>query len=158
MIAAVSKNGVIGQDNKLPFDYSEDLKHFKRTTLDCAIVMGRKTFEGIGRALPKRENIVITKSELNVPNVKCMRSMLDVFRHFDYIGEPPIWLIGGTSIYEEGMKWANQILITVTPDVIEGEGLVRFPWINPLKFKIASSEPMSADERLTVVNYERVAW
>jgi len=156
LIAAVSVNGVIGQDNKIPFDYPEDLKHFKAMTLNSVIIMGRKTFEGIGRPLPKRDNIVITRSDLQIPGIKCMKSIADVLRHYDYIGSPTIWLIGGQQIYEEGMKWADAIFLTLTPDTIEGEGLVRFPFINPSKFRMETIEPMETDNRLQVAIYHRI--
>ena len=155
MIAAVSVNGVIGQDNKIPFDYSEDMKYFKMMTLNSVVVMGRKTFEGIGRPLPKRDNIVITRQELDVPGIKCMKSIPDVLRHYDYIGSPNIWFIGGQQIYQEGMDWADLILLTLTPDTIEGEGLVRFPFINPKKFSLNNVVPMEEDNRLLIATYNR---
>jgi len=153
MIAAVSVNGVIGQENKIPFDYSEDMKYFKMMTLNSVVVMGRKTFEGIGRPLPKRDNIVITRQELDVPGIKCMKSIPDVLRHYDYIGSPNIWFIGGQQIYQEGMDWADLILLTLTPDTIEGEGLVRFPFINPLQFEIESILPLDGNSFLQIARY-----
>lgn len=155
IIAAVSVNGVIGQDNKIPFDYSEDLKHFRAMTLNSVVVMGRKTFEGIGRPLPKRDNVVITRSDLQVSGIKCMKSIPDVLRHYDYIGSPSIWFIGGQQIYQEGMNWADLIILTLTPDTIEGEGLVRFPWVNPDKFRLETIEPMETDIRLKIATYHR---
>ena len=160
MISAVSVNGVIGKTDQngkpiLPFDYSEDLKHFKNITLNSVVVMGRRTWEGIGRPLPSRENIVITKSKLNIPGIKCMKSIPDVLRHYDYIGSPSIWFIGGRQIYEEGMYWADLIILTLTPDVIKGDGLVSFPFINPSKFRLETIEPMETDTRLQIATYHR---
>ncbi len=77
IIAAVSINGVIGlkKENCLPFSYPEDMKHFRETTKDSIVVMGRNTFESIGRPLPKRENIVISSKELNIPGITCLTSL-----------------------------------------------------------------------------------
>ncbi len=159
IIAAVSVNGVIGQDNKIPFDYPADLKHFRETTLNSVIVMGRKTFEGIGKPLPKRENVVITSSELDISGVRCMKSIHDALLHYkvfdEFYGSPNIWLIGGAGIYQEGMKCADIIVLTLTPDTIEGEGLVRFPWVNPDKFRLETIEPMETDIRLKIATYHR---
>lgn len=139
IIAAVTMNGVIGVDGKIPFDYPEDMAHFKQTTLDSVVIMGRKTFEGIGRPLPKRENIVITSQKMDVPGIKTYSSLANaismqqlVFRdhHQD------IWLIGGAKIYEEGLLHADKILLTITPGYEFSERAVRFPWINPKTFEL----------------------
>lgn len=157
MIAAVSQNGVIGLDNVIPWDYSEDLKFFKKMTINNVIVMGRKTFEGIGKALPKRDNIVLTSSETplpNHPNLFKMKSIKEVVCKYDYIGSPDIWLIGGAGVYREGMDWVNNIYLTLTPQVIVGDNPVYFPWINPAKFQIAENFPLSSE--LTVFKYSRI--
>ena len=137
MIASVTTNGVIGVDNKIPFDYPEDMAHFKKTTSNSVVIMGRKTFEGIGKPLPKRENIIITSHPLEIPEIRTYPSLGSAIsdknlnnRHKD------IWLIGGAKIYEIGMFYADKILLTVTPDYEQAENVVRFPWINPALFKV----------------------
>lgn len=132
MIAAVTTNGVIGVDGKIPFDYPEDMAHFRKTTLDSVVIMGRKTFEGIGKALPKRENIVITSQELNIPGIKTFKSIGEAInqnKHKD------IWLIGGAKIYESGMFYVDKIILTITPNFEFSDKAIRFPWINPVMFK-----------------------
>lgn len=135
MIAAVSRNGVIGKDNKLPFDYPEDLKFFRKMTANSAVIMGRKTWESIGRPLPKRRNIVISRTRVEADGVEtfsCFKSAIEsaAASHED------VWLIGGSSVYSDGMQFADEIYLTLIPDTVEGEGLVFFPWVDPSKFKV----------------------
>lgn len=151
MIAAVSRNGIIGQNNKIPFHYKEDLQHFKKCTLNSTVIMGRKTYESIGKPLPQRSNVIISSkiySEvMSYPNLKnALVNINDL--------DDNIWLIGGSLIYEEGMTYCDKILLTITPDIIEGDNLIKFPWINPTQFKITSVS--SLGEFLQVVEYSRV--
>lgn len=164
MIVAVSSNGIIGKDGSLPFEYSEDLKWFKKCTLNSVVIMGRRTFESIGKPLPKRENIVISRNKIDVPGIETHKGIAEYFQSEKYrLCDQPTdyWFIGGASIYEEGMNWASEIYLTLTPDKIEGEGLVKFPWINPLKFNWESSTPldqlvdMSHPSELQVLKYKR---
>ncbi len=162
IIAAVSSNGVIGQNGKLPFNYPEDLKHFKKLTLNSNVIMGRLTFESLGSPLPHRRNIIIS-SELSdfgflgdpgsyevQPNVACaIEGKL-------YMSKCPTWFIGGASIYQEGMKYADTIILTLTSDIINGEGLVRFPFINPSIFKLENIVPLETDNRLKIATYKRI--
>jgi dihydrofolate reductase len=145
MIAAVSQNGVIGVDNSIPWNYPEDMKHFKTltsapTTIEGktilpTIVMGRKTFESIGRPLPKRKNIVITSSTLEVDGIITGNDLNKVIGD-SLIGES-IWLIGGSSIYQEGMLNVDEIHLTLVPDwITQTTNVIRFPWINPKLFKL----------------------
>jgi dihydrofolate reductase len=173
MIAAVSRNGVIGRDNKLPFDYPEDLKFFRKMTAGSTVIMGRKTFDSIGRPLPKRRNIVITRNDKPIEGVELATSLRDAI---DIADEPiplaglvddktglpilpidnnNIWLIGGASVYSEGLIHAREIYLTLIPEIIEGENLVRFPWISPLEFKVSDFISLENSE-LKVAKYVRV--
>lgn len=159
MIAAVSMNGVIGLDNKIPFDYPADLKHFRASTLNSTIIMGRKTFEGIGRALPKRRNLVISSRPVEAEGVETFSNIGDAI--FKYKDEPnDTWLIGGARIYEEGMSLVEEIHLTLTPDVIEGDNAIRFPWINPQHFHtpmyIELKDLVPGDPKLKLAIYKRV--
>lgn len=156
IISAVSGNGIIGKNNKLPFYYPEDLKHFKKLTINSTIIMGRNTFDSIGEPLPKRKNVVITSR----PNL--MDSHTDLILYPSLIQavnqckDENIWLIGGAHVYEEGMKFAEEIHLTITSDIIVGDKLVKFPWINPLMFKIKSNQPFPYDSRLSYIIYEKI--
>ena len=170
IIAAVTINGVIGVENKLPFDYPEDMKHFRTTTANSVVIMGRKTFEGIGRPLPKRRNVVISSKKLDNPGIEVFSSVEEAMRvvdvapavaHFDEQGNQidmsqPIWFIGGASIYEEGMKFADKIVLTLTPDIELRTPAVKFPWINPQKFSLKTITPLSLEKKLYVAEYEKI--
>ncbi len=135
MIAAVSQNMVIGKNNTLPWSkhYSEDLKHFKQMTANCNIIMGRNTFESIGsKPLPNRRNIVISSKQLEIESYPSLLEAIESLK-----GSPleDTWLIGGSSIYKEGMKYAQEIHLTRIPEHIDGDNLVYFPEIES-KFKL----------------------
>jgi dihydrofolate reductase len=130
MIAAVSENMVIGKNNTLPWQnsYPEDLKHFREMTVGSTIIMGRNTFESLGRPLPKRRNLVVTRGQID--NVECFPSLQSAI--FEAGNNPvynDIWLIGGSSIYSEGMEHAHEIHLTRIPEWINPEAAVIFPII-----------------------------
>lgn len=168
IIAACSANGVIGLNDKngkgiLPFNYPEDMRHFKKMTNDSVVIMGRRTFESIGKPLPNRENIVISSQNLEISGVRCYASIAAVLReesiilrdHGDHAID--IWFIGGASIYQEAMKFADHIVLTVTPDYIYDPSAIKFPWINPLQFEIHEMNKLSdtPNGELVVVKYIR---
>lgn len=159
IIAAVSSNGVIGVNNQLPFHYPDDLKHFKKMTNDSVVIMGRKTFESLGKPLKDRENVVITSQQ--IPGVTCYSSVptalaRESIKLRDH--EVNTWFIGGASIYQEAMKYVDHIFLTITPDYIDDPTAVRFPWINPLMFEIDECKKLATTPKgdLIVVNYMAV--
>lgn len=167
IIAAVTVNGIIGIENKLPFDYPEDMKHFRKTTAGATVIMGRKTFEGIGRPLPKRTNIVVSSNEVKVNGIITCFSLKEAIDMAPYPIEAiasdtvdrNIWLIGGASIYEEGMSYADQILLTLTPDIELRTPAIKFPWINPSLFKLDSINPLAPEDsncKLLLAKYNRI--
>ncbi len=121
LIVARSRNGVIGRDGDLPWHYPEDLQHFKRTTLGHAILMGRVCYESIGRALPGRRNIVISRNTaFEAPGcevVKSLRAAIDLARESD---ELP-FVIGGAQIYERALPLTTQMFITEVNLDVEGD-------------------------------------
>ena len=124
ILVAVSPEGIIGKDNTIPWHYSADLKRFKRLTTGNTIIMGRKTWESLPiKPLPNRRNIVITRSIID--NVDCFRSIDDALQTC----EGDIWFIGGAGIYEEAMKKADTIDMTLVPDNVDGKGCIYFPKI-----------------------------
>ena len=124
LIAAVNANWVIGKNNKIPWHYAEDLKRFKRLTLNQTVIMGRNTFESMGsKALVQRRNIVITRQ--NLPAVESFTSVAAALAQAD----GNIWFIGGAAIYGEALACCDQIDITIVPDIIMGDDLVFFPVI-----------------------------
>lgn len=130
MIAAVGKGGVIGKAGRVPWRIPEDLKHFKATTLGHAIVMGRKTWDEVGKPLPGRTNVVISRSELALPEgvitVRDVESGIAAAHAID----PSPWVIGGGEIYRLAMPFATHLSITWVDAEIEGAEAF-FPDIPP---------------------------
>jgi dihydrofolate reductase len=154
MIAATSLNGVIGNSgNKLPWgeDYPEDLFFFRKMTLGQTIIMGSKTFSSIGRALPKRYNIVVSQSDAHFPVDSTVRSYDEAFG----AAANDAWIIGGASAYQAGLEVAEEIYITTIPRVITGRGLIYFPYVNPFQFTV--KETMMIGEKLVCTVYKRAA-
>jgi dihydrofolate reductase len=121
-IAAMSLNRAIGFQQKLPWHLPEELKWFKAKTMGQVVVMGRKTFESIGKPLPKRENIVISRSNLTVPGVVVKKSLTEALavddpRHY--------FLIGGHAIFVEGLPGCSELFLTLVKR--EAQGDVFFP-------------------------------
>lgn len=121
LILAVARNGVIGKAGGLPWHLPEDLKHFKRTTSGHAIIMGRKTYESIGRPLPKRRNIVVTRqTELELPGCERAAS-LDEAIALARTSDPCPFIIGGASLYEEALPIATEIHLTTVDEDVQGD-------------------------------------
>lgn len=157
MIAAVTQNGVIGVENKLPFDYPADMKHFRTTTANSIVIMGRKTFEGIGKPLPKRRNIIITRDKnlpfIDIEIASSVKEAIDMTSRTT----KDIWFIGGAAIYEAGMEFADKIVLTITPDIELRTPAVKFPWINSLKFKVAEKRQLvPGQDDLSLITYEKI--
>ncbi len=113
IIAAIAENGAIGRNNQLLWHIKDDLQLFKRTTLDHVIVMGRKSYESIGRPLPRRTNVVVTrKRDYRPDGVLVFHSLNEVFSHFRKKGEEEIFVIGGGEIYRQSIDDANEMHIS----------------------------------------------
>lgn len=120
LVAAVSKNGVIGRDQKLPWDLPEDLKRFKEITYGAPVIMGRKTFDSIGRLLPGRKNIIVTRSrELILPGGWVAPS-LD--RAMELAGDVrEVFILGGGDIFRLALPIADRLYMTEVDVVIDGD-------------------------------------
>jgi dihydrofolate reductase len=120
LIVAVARNGVIGREGTLPWHLSEDLKHFKRTTLGHAVIMGRKTHESIGRALPNRRNIVVTRSSAVAEGCETASSLEEALALARTTDDCP-FIIGGSSLYEEALPLVTEIHMTTIDEDVEGD-------------------------------------
>lgn len=119
-IIAISKNFAIGRDGKLPWHYSEDLKFFKRTTLGNVVVMGSTTWRSIGKPLPERENIVLSRStELELPDGVLRMSSVDEVIEFDEQDGRDVFVIGGASVYKAFADVIDRWIVTEIPETIE---------------------------------------
>ena len=121
LIVAVARNRVIGKEGVLPWHISEDLKHFRKTTSGHAIIMGRKTYDSIGRPLPKRRNIVVTR-QAGAAFSGCERAgSLDEAIVLARTTDPCPFIIGGASLYEEAMPMATELHVTMIDQDVEGD-------------------------------------
>ncbi len=112
LIAAVARNRAIGKDNALLWRLSEDLQFFKRTTMGCPVIMGRKTYDSIGRPLPGRRNIVITRNpEWFAPGIEAAPSLQAALDMLD-TDTAKAFVIGGAQIYAEAMPLADEVVLT----------------------------------------------
>ena len=153
IIVATSRQSIIGRDNQIPWHHSADLKRFKALTLNSTIIMGRKTFESIGRALPKRRNVVISRTPVTVEGVETFPTMKEALATME---NETIWFIGGKGIYLEAMQYCQKIDLTIVPDTIERTGdIVEFPWIDPTVFNVTSITN-DTENSLQHITYERV--
>ncbi|WP_347554770.1 dihydrofolate reductase [Robbsia sp. KACC 23696] len=122
LIVARARNGVIGRDNQLPWHLPEDLAYFKKTTMGAPVVMGRKTHESIGRPLPGRRNVVVTRDSARqfagCDTVNSLEQALDACAS-DGVSE--VFLIGGAQLYAEGIGLAQRLLITEVDADVEGD-------------------------------------
>lgn len=115
----MSENGVIGHDNKLLWHLPNDLKHFKNLTVGKPIIMGRKTYESIGRPLPNRQNIILTHQQLEIPGCEVVHSVNDALAKAGDV--PEVMIIGGGEIYRLFIKNANCIYQTIVHTKMQGE-------------------------------------
>ena len=142
LITAVSENGVIGKDNRLPWRISSDLKRFKRLTMGHTLILGRKTFESIGKPLPGRDTVVITRSEgWHYPGVRVAHSIDEALHYassdnYPYVG-------GGAQIYAMALPLAKQIHLTRVHTTIQGD--VLFPEIDPEEWELTSEKKFPAN-------------
>ena len=145
LICAISKNNVIGNKNQLPWNISEDLKRFKELTSENIIVMGRKTFESIGRPLPNRKNIVLSNNKnLKIDNVEVFNSANDVLNFYKTFSEKKdLFIIGGNFIYKLFLEYCDYLHITFIDKDYEGDAF--FPSLDWKEWKLLD-EVKSYDE------------
>ncbi|MFM1941532.1 MAG: hypothetical protein RI897_514 [Verrucomicrobiota bacterium] len=125
-IAAMSENRVIGQGNRIPWHLPEDFRWFKQTTMGHVLLMGRKTFESIGRPLPGRETWVLSRSGWEHPGVRVLSSLEDV-RPEEQGRE--IFVCGGAEIYRQALAFCHDLYLTRVKRVVEGDAF--FPEFEP---------------------------
>ncbi|MGD0676026.1 MAG: dihydrofolate reductase [Polyangiaceae bacterium] len=155
LIFAMSPDGVIGAGGKIPWKYSGDWKRFKRVTLGTTVIMGRSTFESIGRPLSGRRNIVVTSRDLDTEGVERVGTVDEALA---LAGDDDVWFIGGARIYEEAMKHADVIDVVLVPDRIDPTGAVLAPRIDERVFEPGPIVVHEDDERLTRRVYRRRAF
>ena len=133
-IAAVSENRVIGAGNRIPWHLPEDFRFFKATTMGHVLVMGRKTFESIGRPLPGRETIVLSRSGFAHPGVQTIPSLLDLPA---FSGERRVFICGGAEIYRQTLPLCSELYLTHVRRTVDGDAV--FPPPSGSGFVMAGS-------------------
>lgn len=149
LIAAVSDTGVIAADGRTPWHYPADLARFAQVTHGSTVVMGRGTYEDIGRPLPYRTNFVVTRRDL--PSVRTFRTVDAALE----AASGPVWVIGGERIFADAMAYADRIDLTYVPDAIEGEVLAYFPRFDPREWIASPRRVLAADPRLEIQCFSR---
>lgn len=145
-IVAAAQNNVIGDGNDIPWRISSDLKYFKRTTLDHHVIMGRKTFASMGRPLPKRTNVVLTRDLMfTATGILVAHSIEEALTIAYDNDETEVFIIGGGEIYKQSMHYVDKVYLTRVSATPEGE--VVFPDLPATEWELISSEPHQAGER-----------
>jgi dihydrofolate reductase len=142
-VVAASDNDVIGRGNALPWHLPADLAHFKRLTLGKPILMGRRTFEAIGRPLPGRRNLVLSRGGFAAPGVETVDS-LKAARAM-VAGEPELMIIGGAQLYQQALPLIDTIHLTRVHGWIEGDA--HLPALPPAEWHEVAREEVAADAR-----------
>jgi len=144
LVAAVAANGVIGREGALPWHLPEDLKYFKRLTLGKPVIMGRKTWESIGRPLPGRHNVVITRQSGYAADGAIVVDSPDAALRL-LESEPEVMVIGGGGIYRAFLERADCLYLTEVDVDVDGDA--RFPEFDRSEWREVSREAHAADER-----------
>ena len=154
LVAAVAANGVIGVGGKLPWRLPEDLKHFKAITLGHPVIMGRKTWESLGRPLPGRENIVVTRAAGYEAPGASVAASLDAALAL-CAGEPLAFVIGGAELYVAALPIAAGLVLTEIHRDYEGD--TRFPAFDREAWRETQRKPQKGADglRFDFVLYER---
>ena len=145
IIVAISDNNAIGRDNQLLWHISEDLRFFKRTTLGSPVIMGRKTYESIGRPLPKRVNIVVSRGFNTGEEVAVAASLEDAFKVAEDTNLEKCFVIGGGQIYSQALPLVDSLIVTHVHTVIEDADTF-FPEIDPDIWQVAERSELFTDE------------
>lgn len=146
LIAALAENGVIGCDNRLPWRLPADLQHFKQLTMGKPLVMGRKTRESIGRTLPGRMNIVVTRDpRFQVAGCVVVHGIGQALQAAADAGADEVMIMGGAELYAQVLARVDRLYLTEVKARVEGN--IRFPDFDRRNWREVAREPHSADAR-----------
>lgn len=143
LVAAMAHDRVIGKDNQMPWHLPADLKHFKSVTMSKPIIMGRKTYESIGRPLPGRKNIVISRNaHYQAEGCEIADTLDSAIARVNEVDE--VMIIGGGWLYQQALPLANKLYLTFIDLTVEGD--TYFPAFEHLPLQVMSREKHRADE------------
>lgn len=146
IIVAIARDNAIGRKNNLLWHISEDLKYFKKVTLGHPVIMGRKTFESIGRPLPGRKNIVVSKSgNISNPSVEKAEDLEELLKYLRRKRKEEYFVIGGASIYAKAMQYAHRLYVTkIYAKADDADAF--FPQIDERLWETLEESPVLHDE------------
>lgn len=156
LIVAIADNNAIGRGNALLWHISEDLKFFRRQTIGCPVIMGRKTFESIGRPLPHRINIVISRRDVAPDGVALVHSLGEAFEIAEATNLERCFVMGGGQIYAQALDLVDKLVVTHVHTVIENADTF-FPEIDPSVWKVEERSDLQHDEE-TGYDFEFVTY
>ncbi|MDQ2792926.1 MAG: dihydrofolate reductase [Bacteroidota bacterium] len=147
LVVAVAENGIIGQHGQLPWGrLPADLRHFRQLTVGHPVVMGRKTFDSIGKALPGRPNVVVTRQQgWAAPGCEAAASVLGALARAQELDAETVSIIGGGEIYREALPAADVVYLTEIHHSFEGDA--SFPALSPADWREETRERHEADEQ-----------
>lgn len=143
LIVAMSKNRVIGRDNQMPWHLPADLARFKKNTLGKPVIMGRKTFQSIGRALPNRKNIVLSRQGFHADGIEVVSDLSQALALVQ--DENEVMIIGGGHLFAEALPQADRLYLTEIDAELQGDTF--FPEIDPAQWKTDFIETRAADAK-----------
>ncbi len=142
IIVAIAANGVIGNNNELLWHITEDMRYFRKVTSGHSVIMGRKTYDSIGRPLPKRQNIVITRQDIAIDGCTVVHSLDEALALLPADSES--FIIGGAEIYALALPHADRLYITQVEDLYQGD--THFPEWDHNAWQLISSERFERGE------------
>ena len=159
IIVAVSENNVIGSNNQLPWHLPGDMKHFKNTTTGHHVIMGRKNYESMGKPLPNRINIVLSKQQFyNIDECIVASSIAEALTMANRNDEQETFIIGGGELFKHALPLVDSIYLTRIHATIDGD--VFFPALNKRSWKVVSKQAFQADEKnkyaYTIFKYAKI--
>ena len=146
LLVAMGRNNVIGFENDMPWHLPRDLKHFKEKTTGKTIIMGRKTFDSIGRALPNRKNIVLTRRQAEFPDgVLVMDDIEQIYELAKNKPQEELFVIGGGNLYKQVLPYADRMYITEIDKTFKGD--TYFPEFSLADWSLTAKETGERDEK-----------
>lgn len=148
IIAAVAENGVIGRNGQLPWRLSDDLQRFKRLTMGHTIIMGRRTWESIGRPLPGRRTVVVTRNpalQVDAVGVETATSIDAAIQLAKDAGDDEAFIVGGAELYRQSLPRADRLHLTRVHAQVDGD--TRLPDVRWNDWRLVESKPHPADEK-----------
>lgn len=143
IVVAIAENYAIGKSNQLLWHMPADLKHFKQITSGHTIIMGRKTYDSVGKPLPNRRNIIISRQDVTIPGCEVVQSVEDALELC--ANEDEVFIVGGAEIYKLAMNKTDRIYLTIIHHSFDADSF--FPEIDYMEWKEVSREDHPADEK-----------